>query len=51
MLKNYAKRQNLMRILVLPLKKIGGVRAPLAPPVPTTLIIVENRPFFSYYIL
>ena len=26
-----------MRILVLPLKKIGGVRAPLAPPVPTTL--------------
>ena len=37
MLKSYAKRQNLRRILVLPLKKIGGARAPLAPPVPTAL--------------
>ena len=42
MLKSHAKRQNSRRILVLSLKKIGGARAPLAPPNPSGIVRLKK---------
>ena len=41
MLKSHGKRQLSRRILVLSLRKKGGARAPLAPPVPTALLCIQ----------